>query len=114
MSRYYQYNKWHQYYRINILFDHQTNKLEGNGSDHIGDYTLDGIYSTKTNRIGLTKTYVEGTGNFQENLGHTVTIQISWNSIQHQFEGKWFIQTNNCFNQDKFQLKIEKREKYSQ
>ncbi len=41
------------------------------------------VYSTKTNRIGLTKTYQSGRGNSEQNLGHNVTIQMTWNSIQH-------------------------------
>jgi hypothetical protein len=107
-SQYYQYDAWHGPYRLMLVFDPETWKVTGSGSDDVGAYTIDGIYSTKTNRIGLTKTYQEGTGDLQQNLGHNVTIQMTWNSTQCQFEGKWFVQTNKYSGEDKFELKLEK------
>ena len=65
----------------------------------------------KTNRIGLTKTYQRGTGDWQQNLGHNVTIQVAWNVTQHQFEGKWFVRTNKYVGEDKFELKLEKSDR---
>ncbi len=58
--------------------------------------------------MGLTKTYQEGTGDLQQNLGHNVTTQMTWNSTQRHFEGKWFVQTNKYSGEDKFELKLEK------
>ncbi|CAF1395817.1 unnamed protein product, partial [Didymodactylos carnosus] len=37
-------------------------------------------------RIGLTKRYKEGTGDPTQNFGHTVTLQLCWNSDHDQFE----------------------------
>ncbi len=108
LSQYYQYDTWHGPHRLMLLFDPETWKVAGSGSDDVGAYTIDGIYSIKTNRMGLTKTYQKGTGDPQQNLGHNVTIQMAWNSTQHQFEGKWFVQTNKYNGEDKFELKLEK------
>jgi hypothetical protein len=110
-SRYYQYDIWHGPHRLMLLFDPETWKVKGSGSDDVGSYTIDGFYSMKTNRMGLTKTYQRGTGDPQQNLGHNVTIQMTWNSTQHLFEGKWFVQTNKYSGENKFELKLEKSHK---
>ncbi len=107
-SRYYQYDTWHGPYQFSLLFDPRTWKVTGNGLDDVGAYAIEGIYSTKTNRIGLTKTYQMGTGDPAQNLGHNVTIQVTWNLSQRQFEGKWFVQTSKYSGENKFELKLEK------
>ncbi|CAF3443922.1 unnamed protein product, partial [Rotaria socialis] len=87
-SQYFQYKSWHGPYHLSLFFDHQSLRVTGSGSDDIGSFTIDGIYSIQTQRIGLTKTYAQGTGNLSENLGHDVIIQLKWNSKNSQFEGK--------------------------
>ncbi|CAF4295133.1 unnamed protein product, partial [Adineta steineri] len=72
-------------------------------------FTINGIYSHETSRLGLSKKYQLGTGNKTENLGHTVTIQLTWNKTSNQFEGKWYVQTNKYRGNDKFQLKFDGR-----
>ncbi|CAF1173020.1 unnamed protein product, partial [Adineta steineri] len=106
--QYYQYNIWHGRYRFSLVFDSETQKVTGNGSDNVGVYTIEGIYSSRTNRMGLIKTYQKGTGNPIQNLGHDVTIQVVWNSNQRQFKGKWYVRTNKYSGQDKFKLKLKK------
>ena len=110
-SRYYQYDTRHVLHRFWLIFDPETWKVTGSGSDDVGTYTIDGIYSIKTYRIGLTKIYQKETGDPQQNLGHNVTIQLCWNSIRRQFEGKWFVQTNKYNDGNKFELKLEKSSK---
>lgn len=107
-SRYYQYRKWHGPSAFSLNFQSKTSKITGNGSDDVGEYIVEGIYSTKTNRIGLTKTYRLGTGDLTQNLGHSVTIQVEWNSSKRLFEGKWFVRTSNYSGEGKFELKFEK------
>ncbi|CAF0992881.1 unnamed protein product [Adineta steineri] len=105
---YYQYNIWYAPNHFSLVFDSETQKVTGNGSDSVGEYTIEGIYSTRTSRMGLIITYKKGTDNPIQNLGHDVTIQVVWNSIQHQFEGTWYVRTNKYTGQDKFHLKLEK------
>ncbi|CAF4828917.1 unnamed protein product, partial [Rotaria socialis] len=92
-SQYFQYKSWHGPYHLSLFFDHQSLRVTGSGSDDIGSFTIDGIYSIQTQRIGLTKTYAQGTGNLSENFGHDVIIQLKWNSKNSQFEGKWYVKT---------------------
>jgi hypothetical protein len=113
ITRYYQYNKWHEPYELSLSFDHQALAIAGSGSDNVGAYVIDGIFSPQSRRIGLTKTYQLGTGNKLENLGHTVTIQLEWNSIHHQFEGKWYVRTKVFHGEDAFELKFGKISKES-
>jgi hypothetical protein len=85
-------------------------KITGSGADDVGTFTIDGTYSVETRRIGLTKQYQAGNGNRSENLGHQVTIQLTWHSDNHQFEGKWYVTTNKYRGEDKFELKFDGQE----
>lgn len=107
-SRYYQSDVWNGSHQLMLTFDPKTQRVTGSGFNDVGTYTNDGIYSTKINRMGLTKTYKKGTGDPKQNLGHDITIQVAWNFTQNQFEGKWFVQTNKYTGENKFELKLQK------
>ncbi len=107
-SRYFQYNKWHGPHKLSLSFDCVMSRVDGQGIDDIGAFTIDGTYCLETHQIALTKTYKQGTGNSMENFGHKVTIQLTWNLDHNQFEGKWFVQTSSYRGEDKFELKFEK------
>jgi hypothetical protein len=88
--------------------------ITGSGTDDVGTFTVDGIYSVKTSRVGLTKRYQAGTGDPSENLGHQVTIQLTWNTQNNRFEGKWYVQTSKYHGENKFELKFnEQQEQHS-
>lgn len=106
-SRYFQYGKWHGPHRFFLTFDSFSMKMTGSGSDDVGTFTLEGLYSPQTCRLALTKKYQAGTGNLQENLGHQVTIQLTWNAKSNQFEGKWYVQTSRYNGENKFELKFD-------
>jgi hypothetical protein len=110
-SHYYQYGKWNGPCRQSLSFDAGEMKVKGTGSDNVGAFNIAGIYSTKTQRLGLTKTYKPRTGNLAENLGHTVMIQLYWNPSKTQFEGKWYVQTKKYCGEDKFELKPSNQQK---
>ncbi|CAF4719639.1 unnamed protein product [Rotaria sp. Silwood1] len=83
-------------------------EINGHGSDEIGVYTVTGKYSTKTNEIELIKTYQSNTGDSNENLGHQVTIEVTWNPDERQFTGKWYVDTSMFSGEDAFELKFER------
>ncbi|CAF1387730.1 unnamed protein product [Adineta steineri] len=85
-------------------------KITGSGSDDVGLYSIDGLYSTQTRRIGLTKTYLSGSGNPSENLGHNVIIQLEWNRDNNQFEGKWYVRTKKFKGSGDFKLKMNQNQ----
>jgi hypothetical protein len=102
VSRYFQYKRWHGPHTFSLSFDHQKFKVAGCGTDDVGTFSIDGIYSLTTHRIDLTKKYQEKTGNPSENLGHTVAIQLEWNFKERQFDGEWHVQTKKYHGKDKF------------
>ncbi|CAF1047009.1 unnamed protein product [Adineta steineri] len=108
-SQYFQYGKWHGPCRFSLTFENSSTTVKGTGSDDIGKFTINGVYSHETSRLGLSKKYQLGTGNKTQNLGHTVTIQLTWNKSSNQFEGKWYVRTNKYHGNDKFQLKFDGR-----
>jgi hypothetical protein len=107
VSSYFQYEQWHGPYTFSLSFNHHELKVTGSGIDEVGAFSIDGIYSLNTGRIGLTKIYQKGTGNQSENLGHKVIIQLEWNFEKHQFEGEWYVHTNKYHGKDKFTLKFD-------
>jgi hypothetical protein len=106
LSRYQQDKIWHMPNPFSLSFDPESMKITGLGWDGAGAFTIDGIYSITTRRMGLTKTYKNGTCNPAENSGHEMIIQLTWNEKNHQFEGKWYVRTGQYKNEDKFQLKF--------
>ena len=110
-SRYFQYEQWQKSYKILLSFDSESTKVTGSGSDEIGTFTIDGSFSMKTNRLGLTKTYQPNTGNPLENFGHQITIQLIWYSDSHQFQGKWYL--NGSHEQGQFELKFDDQQQLS-
>ena len=96
---------------MSLSFDHQASTITGSGSDNVGTYVIDGIFSSHSRRVGLTKKYQLGIGNPLENLGHTVTIQLEWNSSHRQFEGKWYVRTKSFRGEGAFELKSGKASK---
>jgi hypothetical protein len=102
VSRYFQYEQWHGPHTFSLFFNHHELKVTGSGIDEVGAFSIDGIYSLNTRRIGLTKNYQKGTGNQSENLGHKVIIQLEWNIEKRQFEGKWYAHTNKYHGKNEY------------
>ncbi|CAF1199420.1 unnamed protein product [Adineta steineri] len=107
ISRYFQYKKWHGSHLFSLSFNHEQQKVTGSGKDDIGEFSIDGIYSFNTRRIGLTKKYQKGTGNSSQNLEHTVIIQLKWDSQKQLFHGKWYVKTKKYQGEDKFELQFD-------
>lgn len=106
-SRYFQYGRWHDPCRFSLSFEGGSMKVTGSGSDDVGKFTIDGAYSMETSRLALTKRYQRGSGNLSENLGHHVTIQLTWNAQYSRFEGQWYVETSKYHGEDKFELKFD-------
>ena len=106
-SNYFQYKRWHGPHNCSLSFDYGEQTVSGFGEDDVGVFSINGIYSFDTRRIGLTKIYQKGTGNPAENLGHTVTIQLEWNIGKRRFEGKWYVKTNQCSGTNEFRLTFQ-------
>lgn len=107
-SHYFQYEQWHGPHIFLLSFNDKDLTVTGSGKDNIGAFSIDGIYSHNTGRLGLTKQYRRGTGDPFENIGHTVIIQLEWNFERHQFDGKWYIDMKNYREQDNFQLEFDR------
>ncbi len=106
LSRYFQYETWHGPYSFPLSFYSQSKKIKGSGSDDVGIFTIDGTFSTETNQMNLIKTYQIETGDRKQNLGHQVTIQLTWNAQSRQFEGKWHVRISTYEDKGEFQLKL--------
>ncbi|UJR06977.1 hypothetical protein I4U23_011265 [Adineta vaga] len=105
--RYHQYNKWHGPYNLALTFNHSLDEITGRGTDDVGDFTINGVFSSINLRLDLIQTYKKGTGDPNENLGHTSTIQMTWNSTKNQFEGTWYVQTYKYSGNGIFELRFE-------
>ena len=92
VGSYQQYNRSHPMKTFNLRFD-GLRTVTGSGSDTVGDYEINGVYSNNTSRMQLNKTYIRGTGDPSENLGHTVKIRLEWNAQKNEFNGPWYVKT---------------------
>ena len=83
----------------------RNGKVDGSGTDDVGVYTIAGVYSNDNLRVAFGKTYVRGTGNPSENLGHTVEYrgQRAANAGQG-FRGTWYVHTTRYKGQGPFHL----------
>jgi hypothetical protein len=109
-SHYHQYDKWNGPHQFQLSFDGLQSTVTGSGSDNIGTFSINGVYSVSTGRMGLTKIYQLGTGNPLENLGHSVTIQVEWNRYNNQFEGKWYVRTSKFAGSGEFKLQYARQQ----
>lgn len=106
-SVYYQYGTAHGPHSLTLSFDRATLKVTGQGTDDVGRFIIGGTFSLENHRLGLTKTYQRGTGNTLENFGHTVTLQLTWNSSNNRFDGKWFVQSPSYSGDGNFELRFQ-------
>ncbi|CAF1385156.1 unnamed protein product [Adineta ricciae] len=104
-----QYDHFYESYESSLVFNSQTMEVNGNGIDDIGEFIISGVYSINTNRIAFIKTYREEIGNSTGNFEHNnITVQVAWNSVQYQFEGKWFRKTRYYSKNGRIELKFKK------
>jgi hypothetical protein len=112
-SYYYQYRRYHGPHNMELAFYPQADyRVHGGGTDDIGTYIITGVYSPRTLRMGLEKHYQKGTGNPSENLGHIVTIQVEWNDIEQQFEGKYYLRTIKHRDEGMFIIRFQNQNRY--
>jgi len=112
-SRYLQLGIWHGPNYFSLVFDSQSFKITGSGTDNIGMFIIDGIYSIRTGRMGLTKIYQIANGNRSENFEHQIIIQLVWNDETHQFEGKRYVRTKKYREENRFELKFSRQQQFS-
>lgn len=63
----------------------------GKGEDEMGRYSVKGVYSPTTRRMGLEKYYQTGPTESDRNSRPKVTIQVQWNGSASGFEGKYYL-----------------------
>lgn len=105
LSSYFQYGRWHTEQKLTLEFNSILSNVTGEGVDDVGRYKVSGCYSAKTRRIGLEKQYLPNTGNFLENLGHKVIIQMTWNMKAQHFRGTWYVTTVKYSGNGMFRLR---------
>lgn len=106
-GRYFQYDQWHGPSNFSLSFDSSSSTINGSGSDGVGAFNISGKYSTETKEIELVKTYKAGTGDQTENLGHSVTIEVTWDPAKQLFAGNWYVDTSSYRGDDLFELQFK-------
>ncbi|CAF0935635.1 unnamed protein product [Adineta steineri] len=103
---YYHNEGWYGPFQITLSFNSQSMQVTGSGSDNVGIFTLNGVYSAISEQINMTKKYQLGTGDPIENKGHEVKMQLRWQSTNQQFEGSLLISYSGYQVQGKCRLKF--------
>lgn len=65
--------------------------IKGNGSDDVGQYNIDGKVTASDGVMTYNKKYVPGTGDCEENLGHTVSYKGTLQAQGQGFKGTWSV-----------------------
>jgi len=75
------------WYKMNLKFDHISNKVTGIGTDNIGTFTINGIFGKINNlsRIAVTKQYIGK---------HSVEMRVECNKAVSEFVGAWHLRRN--------------------
>jgi hypothetical protein len=81
--------------------------VTGAGSDTVGVYNMTGKFNSANGRLALDKTYIKGTGNVQENLGHTVKLMLTWENGKRWFDGAYFVLTWKYIGSDKWTMSLK-------
>ena len=105
--RYHQYGRWHGPFIIQLEF--KNGNITGYGTDDVGSFTATGSYVENDPHLSLIKYYKHGTGDPQENLGHTVKIDLVWNDHERNFDGTWFVKTVKYTGKGRFQLQLKEK-----
>ncbi|CAF1631149.1 unnamed protein product [Adineta ricciae] len=105
-SQYYQSEHCHGPFQFPLIFYSSNKKIKGYGSDDIGTFNVNGIYSDNTNRIVLIKKYQTIQNNSQEISKYEVKAQLIWNNMTNQFEGTWNVKTAKYTDTGKFILQF--------
>lgn len=105
MSRYVHHRLKYGPHENSLTFNSESSTIIGLGSDDIGKFLIEGIYSIQTNRIAFIKSYQLGTGNRLTNHGQQMIVQLKWMSKRQQFEGKWYVHSTRYHEEGKFELK---------
>ena len=73
--------------------------MTGAGTDDVGSYTMSGQWNGNTGRLAFTKTYIRGTGDSGENLGHTVDYRgsVQQGRLAAGVRGTWHVNIPNGY-----------------
>lgn len=79
--------------------------VKGNGEDKVGSFVLRGVW--KGNRLGMTKQYLKGTGDPNENHGHQIHMRLAKEKSsgmvindRPRLEGKYYVRTPQYSGED--------------
>ena len=89
--------------KFNLSFTNNGNDEEtvnGEGIDCIGNYHINGIYSSDTNRMAIDKTYY----NDKNEEKAIMRIRVKWNG-KDTFKGHWIMTTSDGSKQGKWMVK---------
>lgn len=103
LCRYLENGKWRKTNHLLLLFNYETNQVNGSGTDYHGSFHIEGIFSRESARMALTKTYPKTS----QQQNERIFIQLTWNSNNRLFQGKWYIHTKTYRAENKIFLKYQ-------
>ncbi|CAF0760537.1 unnamed protein product [Didymodactylos carnosus] len=101
--------QWIKLPKYRLKFIKGRKILLGQGDDNIGQYKINGVYSSVNLRMALTVTYIklardneeilyEEENNYQRTPSdYKIEVQLYWDTITKQFYGKWYVEKQKLF-----------------
>ena len=105
--RYYRQYTWCGPYNLFLTFDAATSTVRGTGADSEGNYEIEGIYSEKTRRMGLTQRHTPASSMTMTPDGVHKIIQLAWDGDNKKFKGKWYDSSSFFKNDGDFELQLD-------
>jgi hypothetical protein len=97
--RYYRNYSWCGPFNLSLIFEPTTSTVKGTGADGEGSYEIEGTYSEKTHRMGLTQRHTPASSITASPDGVHKIIQLAWYGDEKKFKGKWY-DSNSFFKND--------------
>lgn len=104
---YFKDGAWHGSEQFTLAFYPQDNqRLFGKGTDDKGTFVVNGTYSPRTLRMAFDKQYQAGSVDAARKPGSKSTIQVEYNPVTQNFEGKYYSKIGQQYQEEKYVMKI--------
>ena len=98
---------WHGSEQFTLAFYPQANQtLYGKGTDEKGPFIVNGTFSPRTLRMAFDKQYQAGSTDAARRPGTKSTIQLEYNPVTQNFEGKYYSKMGKERHEERYVMKV--------
>ena len=104
---YFKDGAWHGSEQMTLAFYPRADQtLFGKGTDEKGTFVVNGAYSPRTLRMAFDKQYQAGSADGTRKPGARSTVQVEYNPMTQNFEGKYYSKIGQQYQEEKYVMKL--------